>query len=892
MSNIYSREELVQLFQRAYAAEDVEAVNEISAELERLDSKSKIPVETVLSPTQAVVEDSFVKDQAKAGAADFIFKMLPDKFFGVDGLSEKYTDAETGEYNYQAYGADLAAAKNEASAEFFGYKGIKPASKFERYAGAATRGTVSEGPLAFFGAKGPVSAAVELAHTFAATAAGAYGGDAGAEIATSLGAPEEVAEGFRTAGALTGGLGTSLVRSPLTAAGSAVSKTISERKRLAASAEKASEFLAMDDLDGIIKAATKAQPDLDLVIQRTIELQDKIPDLVVPPAATLAGNPIIIKNMDRLLRTKPEFLAEMQQRVGDSANAIKIYKEKNFGQAGESLDLELRKAISKDSGINLSNVNKRISEIDKQLEKRVGGLESKIDDVAVGADVKNLMKAKEAAVKNKLSPRYDQLLRKAELDGLELSPASVKNIYDAVRIQKLEDLFGIEPKLAKDIKSKWYPQKEVIQSPILLAGGVKQKPIVREVFKPASVKDFDSLKRNLNTAIRKTKDPDSKTKLEGLKSQLQAELNSLPEDFITSYRSLDNQFYKELGIPKGSEGLKQLDAARFELKTGQYLANPEQARDFLAFTGQEGIPVVRNAILLKMDRAGVLKDGNFNANRFNQFLRTNERLINSVPNLRQELETNASTITDLMNVKAKLDYDFNIKSKELTEGFIQGLEKQRFSSVIENILNKPNVSLKYLDDVKNFSPETSKMLKQGMRAGLLEAAVNSNKSMVEFINSNSNVFKQWFGPRYLENVENIAKASDILNKINTNARFAIDMKNEDSLKAATRMSAPEWVSLIRDRITSNTTKLAIASSKITARSADAKRDGHLMELLLNPEKLSDIEKLVKANKPNIYNAELVKNLGIKLNNVFLKGAYFGDVGSEAFENIESEFTIQ
>ena len=110
MSNIYSREELVQLFQRAYAAEDVEAVNEISAELERLDSKSKIPVETVLSPTQAVVEDSFVKDQAKAGAADFIFKMLPDKFFGVDGLSEKYTDAETGEYNYQAYGADLAAA--------------------------------------------------------------------------------------------------------------------------------------------------------------------------------------------------------------------------------------------------------------------------------------------------------------------------------------------------------------------------------------------------------------------------------------------------------------------------------------------------------------------------------------------------------------------------------------------------------------------------------------------------------------------------------------------------------------------------------------------------------------------------------------------------------------
>jgi hypothetical protein len=889
MSNIYSREELVQLFQKAYAAEDVEAINEISAELERLDSKEEVSLPASPSLTEAVVEDSFIKDQAKAGAADFVFNMLPDSFFGVNGLDEKYNNLETGEYDYEAYERDLASAKQQASSEFFGYKGIKPLSKFERYAGAATRGTISEGPLAFIGAKGPLSAAVELAHTFAATAAGAFGGDTGAEIATSLGAPEEVAEGFRTAGGLIGGLGTSLARAPATSAFTAASKTMSERKRLASTAEKASEFLAMDELDGIIKAATKAQPDLEKVIQTTIELQDRIPNLVVPPAATLANNPIIIKNMDRLLRTKPEFLAEMRQRVGDSANAVKIYKEKNFGKAGEDLDLELRSALNKDSGIQLKNVNKRINSIDKQIEKRVQNLESKVDYVAVGADVKNLMKAKESAVRNKLSPKYEHLLRKAELDGLELSPSSVKNIYDAVRIQKLDDLFGIEPALAKAIKNTWSPKKEVVQSPILLAGGVKQKPSVREVFEPASVKDFDSLKRNLNTAIRKTKDSDSKTKLIGLKKQLQTELDTLPEAFTTAYRELDGQFYKELGIPKGTESLKQLDSARFELKTGEHLSNPEQARDFLAFTGQEGIPVVRNAILLKMDRAGVLKNGNFNANAFNQFLRRNERLIDTVPNLRQELETNASTITGLMDTKAKLDYDFNIKSRELTEGFIQGLEKKRFSDVVDSILTKPDVSVRYLNDMKNFNPETSKMLKQGMRAGLLEAAVKSDKSMVQFITDNGNVFKQWFGPRYLENVKNIASASDILAKINTNARFAVDMKNEDSLKAATRMSAPEWVSLIRDRITSNTTKIAIASSKISTRSAESKRDGHLMELLLNPEKLSDIEKLVKANKPNIYNPETVKELGIKLNGIFLKGAYFGDVGSESFETIQEDF---
>jgi hypothetical protein len=89
MSNIYSREELVQLFQKAYAAEDVEAINEISAELERLDSKEEVSLPASPSLTEAVVEDSFIKDQAKAGAADFVFNMLPDSFFWSKRLRRK-----------------------------------------------------------------------------------------------------------------------------------------------------------------------------------------------------------------------------------------------------------------------------------------------------------------------------------------------------------------------------------------------------------------------------------------------------------------------------------------------------------------------------------------------------------------------------------------------------------------------------------------------------------------------------------------------------------------------------------------------------------------------------------------------------------------------------------
>jgi hypothetical protein len=893
MTELFSREQLLSGLKKAHAAQDTEAMQQLAAELQRMDDEGILVHDPSQSPTKAVTEEGFYIDQLKSGAADFVFGLLPDNLFGVDGLDKKYFDEETGEYNRDLYDSDLAIAKNQAKREFFDYKGIKPKDSFERYVGAGIRGTVSEGPLAIIGAKGVPSAAIELAHTFAATTAGAIGGETAAEVAKNLGADEGTQNAFRAAGGIIGGTTVGLARTPFTAGTQAVTKGMAERKKIVESADKASDFLAKSDLDGIIKNATAAQPDLDLVIGRVVELQDKVPGLVVPPAAALASNPIVIKNMDRLLRTKPEFLADMRKSVTDAATAIQKRKEQKFGPAGEVLDLKLRKAIADDSGVNLNNANKKIAAIDKQIDARARQLESKNDPFAVGESVKNLMKAQEQAVRQKLSPRYEQVLRKAETDGIELPTSSVRNIYNAVRVQKLEDLFGVEPALSKNIRNNWFPKKEVFESPVLLAGGVKQKPKVIETFRPASVRDLDSLKRNLNSAIRKTKNPDSKTKLYGLKNQLQKEIDTLPESFSKAYRDVDSQFYKELGIPKDKEGLKQLDAARFATNAGTWLAKPEQARDFLSFVGDAGVPVVRDAILLKMENARVFENGVFDGRRFDRFLRQNERLINTVPGLRRELETQGSGILDMMELRARLDNDFNIKSRELTEGFIQGIENRRFSVVIDDILKNPKMSSKYLDDVKNFSPETSKMLKQGVRAGLLEKAVQSDKTMLEFISDNSNVFKQWFGPRYIEDVKDISEASDLLNRINLEARFAIDMKNEDAMKAATRMSAPEWVSLIRDRITSLTTKVAIASSKITTRQAEAKRDDSLMQMLLNPEKLSQVKKAAEASKAK-------RETGVKegrdyvLNLIGListKSAYFGETGAETFETLEQELAV-
>src|SRR6056300_612282 len=160
MTELFSREQLLSGLKKAHAAQDTEAMQQLTAELQRMDNEGVVVHNPSQSPTKAVTEEGFYTDQLKSGAGDFVFGLLPDSLFGVDGLDKKYFNEDTGEYNYDLYDSDLAIAKNQAKREFFDYKGIKPKSNLERYVGAGIRGTVSEGPLAFIGARGVPSAAV------------------------------------------------------------------------------------------------------------------------------------------------------------------------------------------------------------------------------------------------------------------------------------------------------------------------------------------------------------------------------------------------------------------------------------------------------------------------------------------------------------------------------------------------------------------------------------------------------------------------------------------------------------------------------------------------------------------------------------------------------------
>ena len=890
----YGYEEAVTAMTNAHNAGDYESANKIANYIKQNNLQ---PVEVETQPTPEAVESSsnYYVDKAKSGAADLVFSAVPeqvlDNLIGVDQFSSEYW-LEDGGFDRKRFDRDRQVAIENAKEEFFGYKGIKPASELERYLGTGVESVAAEGPLAFLGAKKASGAITEVLHSYAANVLGQFGAETAATITAELGGGETAQQIAATGGGLA--LGGATI--PGRVMGAAVietgKKAITERKRVNQSINTATEYAASSEVKQLIDNATKIQPDLDDVLKATVDLQSEVPNLIVPPVAALADNPIYRKNTEYLLRTNPEFYAKAKESLADAKTAINARKEALFGTAGPQADAKLKAALPTNYDTDIRVAKKRINAIDTQLEKVTNSVRTSVDYIDVGKRTDNLMKAKEAGVRAKLGPKYDKVLKDADTAGVVFPASSVAKVHQMYKGLRSEDLFASFPNLAGKLNKQWSPKK-VEPSPIIIPGVTPPK--MKKEYKSVPLTEMDSLKRELNKAIRKVKDSTQKRVLTNLKASLSGEIAKLPEEFSEAYKGIDLEFYRELGIPKNKAEIDQLDSAKFMSQTGSYLSKPEQAQEFLSFVGDAGIPVVKDAILIKMQGGGLVGGGVYTNNLLDPrklagFVNQNKTLINTIPGLQDELLDTRKLVDNLTSVKGRLESEYNTKAKELGEGFYKAFHEKGISTVTSEILGSAADSQKYLKDIKNFEPETAKMAKQAVRAGLVEKAMGSSISTIDFIKENQRAYTEWFGPTYAKDVDSIAQASDLINKIDIDKmKFALDYKNQDVLLEKAGISGPQLQSVLRDRISNGLTKLAIIGSKISTSSVSAKRDSKVMELLLNPESLKTIRESVQQEKIKVLDPKTVAKIGQAVNNSVYRGLYFGGIAAgPALEEVQAE----
>jgi len=891
----YGYEEAVTAMTNAHNAGDYESANKIANYIKQNNLQ---PVEAESQPTPEAVESSsnYYIDKAKSGAADLVFSVIPeqvlDNLIGVDQFSSEYW-LEDGGFDRKRFDRDRQVAIENAKEEFFGYKGIKPASELERYLGTGVESVTAEGPLAFLGAKKASGAITEVLHSYAANVLGQFGAETAATVTAELGGGETAQQLAASAGGLALGGLTIPGRTMGAAAIETGKKALSERKRVNQSIDTATEYAASSEVKQLIDKATKIQPDLDDVLKATVDLQSEVPDLIVPPVAALADNPIYRKNTEYLLRTNPEFYAKAKESLSNAKTAIDARKEALFGTAGPQADAKLKAALPTNYDRDIRVAKKRINAIDSQLEKVTNSVRTSVDYIDVGKRTDNLMRAKEAGVRAKLGPKYDKVLKDADTAGVVFPASSVAKVHQMYKGLRSEDLFASFPNLASKLNKKWSPKK-VEPSPIIIPGVTPPK--MKREYKSVPLTEMDSLKRELNKAIRKVKDSTQKRVLTNLKASLTDEIAKLPEEFSEAYKAIDLEFYRELGIPKNKAEIDQLDSAKFMSQAGSYLSKPEQAQEFLGFVGDAGIPVVRDAILIKMQGGGLVGGGVYtnglvDPRKLAGFVNQNRTLINTVPGLQDELLNTTKLVNNLTSVKGRLESEYNAKAKELGEGFYEAFNQKGISTVTSEILGSAVGSQKYLKDIKNFEPETAKMAKQAVRAGLIEKAMGSpNTSTIDFIKENQRAFAEWFGPTYAKDVDAIAQASDLINKIDIDKmKFALDYKNQDMLFEKAGISGPQLQSVLRDRISNGLTKLAIIGSKISTSSVSAKRDSKVMELLLNPESLKTIRESVQQEKIKVLDPKTVAKIAQAVNNAVYRGLYFGGVAAgPALEEVQTE----
>lgn len=844
---------------------------------------------------------SYILEQGKIGLADLARGLVPN----VELLETDFTKYDFGDpEQVKELEAQMIANRQKTietlTAPLGGVQGLQPRNRLESALGTAAYETAREGPLVLIGARGPVSALTEIGFSYTASAAGAIGADLAQEAAREAGAGEtgQQIAGI-VGGAVTAGGPTAtraLVGTAMQTTGDAVSGIRAARKDVSASADKASDYIATSEIRQVISKATQAQPNIDDVIKATTELQNNVPGAVIPPVATLADNPVYRKNTDYLLKTNPEFYQKAKDSIAQTVKIVDQRREQLFGKSDGSVELEIQKRLPKDFGVNLSNANKRIKAIDSQIAKITSEIKPDTDFIKIGQQVQNLIEGKKSAVRAKLSPQYEKLLLDAESSGVALSKEAVQDIYNFVGLQQKQDIFRQFPSINSSIQNVFSPKTVPIES--VVDGGITVRNALRsgkktvKVFEPATVRQLDSLKREVNRTLEKVKDETTRRDLLNLKTAVQNAITTMPESFAVPYRMLDAQYYAELGMPMSAAGVKQLDSTRFQTQAGTFLARAEQARDFLNLVGDSGVPVVKDAILLNVANRVIDGNGNFNVKTFNKILETDRALLDTVPGLRADLNNLNLAVRAMEGTKARLDVEYTKYAKEQADNFYKAFDARGLDGVVADILNSPAKRAKYLNDLRNFDPDSSKLVRQAIRANILEKALNTpGISASEFLTKNKNAVDAVFGKTYINDVKAIAEIRDILNRIDLdNMRFAVSYKDSDALQEKTGISAVQLQSILRDRISNAGTKVAIIGSKINSNQVAKKRDSQLMELLLNPNALQQLREVADQQKLKVTTPETFNKVAKIINSTVTKGMYFGmEAAEEQVErNIEAE----
>jgi hypothetical protein len=508
----------------------------------------------------------------------------------------------------------------------------------------------------------------------------------------------------------------------------------------------------------------------------------------VPLFVAMGDNPIVQSEVARLVKTNPGIRQEFDKELTTILN--------NIDQKSTDLFGNRYTPITGAKTPLTTQINKNIK-LREAVDTKLDDLASRFpepDNVQLGLDTQRLLDIRSKAAKAEMTPMYEAIKDGASKAGATLPDTAVRDIHSFVVANNMQDIFGRRTRLDNLITKNFAPQNG-------------------EYF-PASFKDVISLKEEINRVQRSVKmDEVAKMRLNELEDVVDAARQQIPGNWNQALMNADKQYYEKIGVPFGSQGIKDIDAKKYADQVApQIVKSPETLRQFLKAGGNEGVTIADNAMMAEVYKK-VIKNDAVDPRALNKYIKDKSAVIDQIPGMREKLQATLFDDSALKLTRKELDDKVALAEKQVADNFVlsvkdsDGVSVPNYSELTSRLFTDPRFFGKINKDLSQLDKKTSAAVMRNIQAEVVEKARNSTDGGVGFLTNPKNkaVIDKVFGAGYQSDVKDVLAMSDALQKADISKITAtIRTGDLDVLgKIIPGLDVPYVTSTLRDRISSH-----------------------------------------------------------------------------------------
>lgn len=584
-------------------------------------------------------------------------------------------------------------------------------------------------------------------------------------------------------------------------------------------------------IENVFVAAAASDPNFAKVLEEAAAAQAST-GVKLPLSSVLSDNAVINQYIAQIASKDPSFREAYYSQFQQAKQALRARSEKMFGSPSTA-DTTLAGTV-KDVDVT-GAVGRRKSSIDRQIAQSSKSLDT-VDPADFGARVVQVTDEAEAAAKASTRPLYTAAFDIGKTKGVELPSTAVEDIHNFVVGEQAGDIFKTFPTIYGKVKSKFAPKQEEAQT-LVTEYGVIPISDAKSTYSAAGLEDLDSLKREINAQLRKTRTDSEIRLLTELKSKVNQHISTLDPDFVAAYKLADQTYLQKVGLPFNEETINMIGRAKFDENVVPLLTkNKSTLTQFIDATGDKGKQLAEQAFISDLTNFAV-KDGVLDPSRVKAWLKNKGDALSMLPDVRDRVVNASGNVQELLNQKSALGDKF-VKA---AEDRILKLEGKSAQTIVNSIYGSADFTEKFMKQ-HGANPDSLKAI----RSFMLDDLLSSSKPL-DLLNdrTKARAFNRVFGPTYADKIKQLSVVADRITHDPSSVAPNISAIPKGRIEEMVGAPPEMIISRITNPVMSGLYAFTSLMSKFINRRTSDAVDQDMKRILLDPEEAALLFKAVQ-----------------------------------------------